>query len=68
MPFSVSQYQIGSNATCPAPHVVTLTNGLQVEFSYQTYCDFATGIKPVVVALGLVIAYLIVGGAVREGG
>jgi len=67
MPFSVTQYSLGSNAQCPAPNVITLKNGQIITFSYQTYCDFATGIRPVVVALGFLLAYLIVGGAVREG-
>lgn len=65
VPFSVSKYSLFSNAQCPAPVSQTLKNGQTVSFSFKPLCDFARGIKPVVVALGLVIAYLIVGGVVR---
>jgi hypothetical protein len=49
-------------ATCPNPHVETVAYGVQLEFSYQPMCDFATGVRGVVIALAwLSAAYILLG-------
>jgi hypothetical protein len=46
---------------CPAPGRATLSSGRVLEMDYQPFCDFATGISPVVVACALLFAALFVG-------
>lgn len=40
-----------SNGTCPAPRSVILQNGLTLEMPFDHACQFADGIRPVVIAL-----------------
>lgn len=45
------------NMPCPAPRHLTLkTGGLPVEITYQPICDFAAGIRPLVIAFAWVLA------------
>lgn len=48
---------LSSNASCPSP--VALPYG---EMSYQPACDFATGLKPMILIVFSVISLMIVGG------
>jgi hypothetical protein len=54
-----------ASATCPAPHVVTLS-GKSYEFSLQPMCDFASGIRPLVVAMAYVSAIFVFFGIARK--
>lgn len=55
----------GSASSCPAPKTITI-HGVQQVFSWQPECDFAVGIKPIVLSLAWVAAAFAVVGAVRE--
>jgi len=55
-----------SNATCPAPQTATLL-GHTYSFSWQPFCDLATGIRPVVLALAWVSAAIGFLGLSRKG-
>lgn len=48
-----------ASGTCPAPRVLAL-HGLTTEFSWQPMCDFASGIRGVILA----VAWLIAAGSV----
>lgn len=51
--------------TCPAPFQISVSLGGQVatpEFSYQPICDFATTMRPVVIALATILAAMIISG------
>lgn len=48
-----------ANGSCPAPRVLAL-HGLTTEFSWQPMCDFASGIRGVILA----VAWLIAAGSV----
>lgn len=54
------------NAACPAP-VTKQVAGLSLEMSWQPFCDFATGIRPVVIAMAWLSAALLVLGIARKG-
>ena len=54
------------NATCPAP-VTKQVAGLNLEMSWQPFCDFASGIRPVVIAMAWLSAALFVLGVARKG-
>lgn len=53
------------NASCPAP-VTKQVAGLSLEMSWQPFCDFATGIRPVVIAMAWLSAVLLVLGIARK--
>ena len=55
-----------SNATCPAPQTATLL-GHTYSFSWQPFCDLATGIRPVVLALAWLSAAIGFLGLSRKG-
>lgn len=55
-----------ANGSCPAPRVLAL-HGLTTEFSWQPMCDFASGIRGVILAVAWVIAAgSVIGMARRE--
>lgn len=43
--------------SCPAPYMVSV-RGMQKEFSFQPFCDFASGIRPFVIAISMLAAGL----------
>lgn len=52
--------------SCPAPKSLVL-HGQTIEMSYQPYCDYAAGIKPVVLALAFLSAgFIVVTGSKKE--
>lgn len=53
-------------ATCPAP-VTRQVAGLTLEMQWQPFCDLATGIRPVILALAWVAAAMMVIGVARRG-
>lgn len=53
------------SATCPAP-VTRQVAGLSLEMSWQPFCDFAGGIRPVVIAMAWLSAALFVLGVARR--
>ncbi len=65
IPFDVTQYAFTSSAQCPADNIKTLSSGASITFSYQSYCDYAAMMNPIVIAAGLLGSILIVSGAVR---
>lgn len=53
------------SASCPAPKSITV--GTQtIEFSYQLFCDFASGIRPIIIALAWLSAAAMVITAARR--
>lgn len=62
LPTSLSPVSISENMSCPAD--IPLPKGLN--FSWQGACDFASGIRPVVLAVAWLTAGLILVGAFRE--
>lgn len=54
------------SAACPAP-VTKQVAGLSLEMSWQPFCDFASGIRPVVIAMAWLSAALMVLGIARKG-
>ncbi|MBE8233021.1 MAG: hypothetical protein HAW67_04740 [Endozoicomonadaceae bacterium] len=66
--FSVSQFSLSSNTSCPSPLTITLTKGYSIPFSFDNFCNFATMINPIVSAVGFLIATMIVAGSVRGDG
>ena len=53
------------SASCPAP-VTKQVAGLALEMSWQPFCDFAGGIRPVVIAMAWLSAALFVLGVARR--
>ena len=53
-------------STCPAP-VTRQVAGLTLEMQWQPFCDLATGIRPVILALAWVAAAMMVIGVARRG-
>lgn len=68
IPFSVSQFSLSSNTSCPAPLTITLTKGYSIPFDFTSFCSFATLLNPIVSAVGFLIATMIVAGSVRNDG
>ncbi len=69
VPFQVEQFSLASNAQCPAPITFTLSSflgGRTYSLSYQPICDFASAISFIVIAIGLLLSFFIVSGAVRQ--
>lgn len=52
--------------TCPAP-VTRQVAGLTLEMQWQPFCDLATGIRPVILALAWIAAAMMVIGVARRG-
>ena len=55
------------NSSCPAPKTLVI-GGQNVEFSYQLVCDFASGIRPIIIALAWLSAAAMVITAARRNG
>lgn len=55
---------LSASGSCPSPRSVSTSYG-SLEFSYQPICDFATGLRPLVIALSLIGAGALVFGAVK---
>lgn len=53
------------NGVCPAPLRFNAF-GMDMEISYEPFCDFARGIRPIIEFLGILTAMGIAYGAVRE--
>jgi hypothetical protein len=60
-----SYTSFGSSGSCPAPKTIN-TSKANLELSYRPYCDYATGIKPFVVLVALILGAFIVTGYRRE--
>lgn len=71
---SVQEKPLGANFTaptsvvgsCPADATKTLTSGQVVSMSYQPVCDFASGVRPAVLAVAFLGAAYIVSGSLRS--
>lgn len=59
-----SGWTLGSNS-CPAARSVSLAGG-QYEFSFQALCDFAAGIRPVIIGMAYLSALLAFFGFARR--
>lgn len=61
-PVSITPVSIGSAGTCPAPTSFTIA-GRTGNFSWTTYCNFASGIKPIMLVFAwLSAAGILIGG------
>lgn len=59
------QYTSWGEGSCPSPQSISL-HGISVDISYQPYCDIASGIRPILIALAFMSAAYIVFGGVKE--
>jgi hypothetical protein len=50
-----------SSASCPAPQVVSVL-GASVNVSFQSMCDLAAVLRPLLIAASMLIGYMIIGG------
>lgn len=64
---SITPISVGGAGSCPADHVVDFI-GQPVTVSWQLPCKYATGIRPVVLAVAWLSAALILIGAFRQEG
>lgn len=55
---SIGVVSVGSSATCPAP--LQLPKGMT--FSFTPYCDFASGLRPIIIALAWLSAGFLIFG------
>jgi hypothetical protein len=63
VPITIDNKSLGAG-TCPAPKVINLSGGQTMSFSYQPECDFATKIKPIILAFSwLAAGFIVIGGA-----
>lgn len=68
-PVDVSYTPWGSsNAQCPADKVIPLWDSQSIALSYSPICQFASLLRPLVIALAFVAAGFIVAGITRKGG
>lgn len=59
---SITPVAVGGAGSCPAPSSMVL-HGQTYYFVWDTYCNFATGIKPILLAFGwLAAAGILIGG------
>lgn len=59
---AITPVSVGSAGSCPAPSPMTL-HGQTYYFTWTTYCNFATGIKPILLAFAwLSAAGILIGG------
>ncbi len=68
VPFEVTPFALTTNAQCPVPISFTLSEFLGAdtyELSYQPICDFATMLKPLIIAIGFLLSFFIISGTVR---
>ena len=57
---SITPEEFGGGGSCPAPVHIP---GANVDFEYTEYCNFFTGLKPILIAVAWVIAGAILIGA-----
>jgi hypothetical protein len=62
-----SEYSLSSGGGCPAPIAINTKFG-NLELSYQPVCDFASMLRPFIIALGGLFAFMIMANSIREGG
>jgi len=55
------------SGTCPSPQTLMTKRGVPVVWSWQMYCDFASGIRPLIVGFAWLAALMIVIGVARRG-
>lgn len=68
-PVDVSYTPWGSsNAQCPADKIIPLWDSQTIALSYSPICQFASLLRPLVIALAFVAAGFIVAGITRKGG
>lgn len=68
-PVDVSYTPWGSSTSqCPADKVIPLWEGQSIAISYSPVCQFASLLRPLVIALAFVTAGFIVAGITRKGG
>ena len=68
-PVDVSYTPWGSSTSqCPADKVIPLWEGQSISISYSPVCQFASLLRPLVIALAFVTAGFIVAGITRKGG
>lgn len=65
VPITLAPSSLGDGGSCPAPKSLSAL-GHTFTLSYQPVCDFATDIKPMIIALAWLSAGLICLGAIRE--
>lgn len=63
---SITPVSVGPTGSCPSDTSYTLRNGQQIVFSWSAPCQFATGIRPVVLSIAWLSAALILIGAFRQ--
>ena len=69
VPFEVTPFALTTNAQCPVPIAFTLSDFLGAntyEITYQPICDFATMLKPLIIAIGFLLSFFIISGTVRS--
>lgn len=54
------------NGTCPASKTLFTKGGQPIVWSWQMYCDFASGIRPLIIGFAYLSALLIVVGVARR--
>lgn len=54
-----------NSGTCPQPYAVTIS-GKQYLIKYDQICDFANGLRPIIIACGVFIAAAMCAAAIRE--
>jgi hypothetical protein len=63
VPITIDNKSLGAG-TCPAPKVINLSSGRTMSLSYQPECDFASKIKPIILAFSwLAAGFIVIGGA-----
>lgn len=68
-PVDVSYTPWGSsNSQCPADKIIPLWDSQSISLSYSPICQFASLLRPLVIALAFVAAGFIVAGITRKGG
>lgn len=65
VPITFNPVEIAENATCPAPSTVAAF-GQSFALEYDSACTYATGLKPVVIAVAYLTALFIIFGAPRS--
>lgn len=65
IPITFTPVSIPADATCPAP-ITVAAFGQSIEVDYSGACTFASGLKPVVIAIGYLTALFIIFGVPRS--
>lgn len=64
-PLTFSPVDMGGNASCPAPSTIEAF-GVSLALEYDSACTYASGLKPVVIAVAFITALFIIFGAPRS--